>query len=207
MWNNFLNLKESKKSGFTLIEMMVAISIFSIVALIATSALITASRVNQRAQALKIATDNLQFALSSMAFKLRQGGNYRCITGDVSSLNPAMEPSAAKDCRVICGSGGGKAIVFSTPKWGESKKVAYRWNEVSKGLEYWTEKEDGSNTGFLPITTANLEINNLRFYVDHAVDDLGSPGSPRVFLTMVGTAKSAHDQAQFQLQTLISERI
>lgn len=79
-----LNRKLSSR-GFTLIEIMVAVSIFAIVALIATGALLTANRVNQRAQAIKLAMDNINFALDMITYSAKtissEAGSGSCVEG------------------------------------------------------------------------------------------------------------------------------
>ncbi len=187
-------LTKRSAAGFTLIEIMVAMSIFAIVALVSVSALIMANRVNQKAQALKVATDSLHFALSSLTFKLRQGKNYCRVTGNVSSLNPTLVNLSDASCS---GSGPGAALVFLTPKWATAsdptKRVAYRLN--NNKLEYW---EPGN--GWLVVTVNNLVINDLGFSVDSSV-------VPRAFISMRGTASSSRETANFEVETLVSERL
>jgi hypothetical protein len=55
---------------------MVAVSIFLIVAFITTSAFLTTNAAHRKAQAIKLAMDNLNFAMDSMALKIREGTHY-----------------------------------------------------------------------------------------------------------------------------------
>jgi prepilin-type N-terminal cleavage/methylation domain-containing protein len=177
------------KRGFTLIEIRVAMSIFAIVALVATSALLTANRVNQKAQALKVVTDSLNFALNSMSFKMRQGKNYRCIAPATAPIPLGVGASCT----------GGQAIAFETPKWPTTNPpnptltVGYRvWNQR---LEYWTLAN-----GWQPITVNNLMVQKLNFTVE-------ATAVPRVLISINGTASSSQLTAPFQLETLVSERL
>src|SRR3990167_5891431 len=79
--------KLEPNTGFTLIEIMVAVSIFAIVAVITTGALVTANNTNRKAQAIKLAIDNLNFAVDSMVLNLGNGGRYHCITGGNANPN------------------------------------------------------------------------------------------------------------------------
>ncbi len=62
--------------GFTLIEIMVAVSIFVIVMLIAIGALINAVDANRKAQALSNVINNVNFSLESMIRDIRTGTQY-----------------------------------------------------------------------------------------------------------------------------------
>src|SRR3989344_699324 len=123
----------NKTKGFTLIEIMVAMTIFAIVALVASSAVITVNQINQRVQGLKIATDNLHFALAALTFKLRSGETYHCVT-DLSDAWVPDSYAGSQDCPL---SGQGcTGIVFSTPKFSaDQERVAYRLK--GSALEYW----------------------------------------------------------------------
>ena len=56
----------SKNRGFTLIEMMVSVSIFVIVALIVSGVLVQLSAAYKKAQAMRLLMDNLNFALEKI---------------------------------------------------------------------------------------------------------------------------------------------
>lgn len=65
----------SKNRGFTLIEMMVSVSIFVIVALIVSGVLVQLSAAYKKAQAMRLLMDNLNFALEKINLELREGVN------------------------------------------------------------------------------------------------------------------------------------
>ncbi len=79
---------ESKKSflrGFTLIEIIVSLAIFSIVATVALGALVRIVSANKKAQTLQSAITNLNFALDSISREMRVGLAYHCqYSGNVS---------------------------------------------------------------------------------------------------------------------------
>lgn len=82
-------LKDKKtkfpQNGFTLIEMMVSVSIFVIVAFIVVSTLLTLSYSYKKAQKLRILMDNLGFSVQSISINVREGANY-------------SQPSCGKSC-------------------------------------------------------------------------------------------------------------
>lgn len=68
---NKLNKKNEK--GFTLIEIMVAVSIFVMVAMITTGTLVIIANANRKMEEIKQGIDNVSFALNSMAIRIREG--------------------------------------------------------------------------------------------------------------------------------------
>jgi len=74
-------MKFRASSGFTLIEMIVSLAIFSIVAVVALGALMKIISANKKAQTLMSAMTNLNFALESMSREMRMGSNFYCDSG------------------------------------------------------------------------------------------------------------------------------
>jgi prepilin-type N-terminal cleavage/methylation domain-containing protein len=64
--------------GFTLVEMIVSLAIFSVVAVIAIGALLKVIDANKKAQSIQSSVTNLNFAMESMSRDLRTGTNYYC---------------------------------------------------------------------------------------------------------------------------------
>lgn len=67
-------------SGFTLIEMIVSLGVFSVIATITTGALLSLISSNQRYQQEQDVMTNLSFALDSMTREMRTGYNYYCVS-------------------------------------------------------------------------------------------------------------------------------
>lgn len=70
--------------GFTLIEIMVAVSIFISVMMIVIGALLMLNNANRKAQALRVVVDNLNFALEDMTRNIMTGSEYKCWSGDLT---------------------------------------------------------------------------------------------------------------------------
>ena len=75
----------NKQKGFTLLEMIVAIGIFTIVMLIGVTALITTVQAHRKSAALQTVLQGLEFSLDSIARGVRTGTIYHC--GDDSLSN------------------------------------------------------------------------------------------------------------------------
>ena len=61
-----------RRKGFTLIEIIVSVTIFVSVALIVSGALVSLTRANRKAQDIRLLHQNLTFTLDSMSLKMRE---------------------------------------------------------------------------------------------------------------------------------------
>lgn len=85
----------SKQTGFTLIEMIVALAVFSFVITIAVGALLMLMSASKRLQGEQSVMTNLSFALDSMTREIRTGSFYYCDSqpnsnGSNNMFNPAV---------------------------------------------------------------------------------------------------------------------
>ena len=75
------------KRGFTLVEMVVSLGIFSLVMVVAMGAFLKITDVNKRAQNVKNAVNNVNFTLEAMSRELRTGSEYTLSgTGQVTFI-------------------------------------------------------------------------------------------------------------------------
>ena len=65
-------------NGFTLIEMIVSIAIFFIVAVVAIGAVLKTLDANKKAQNIKTSLTNVNFVLETISREMRVGTNYNC---------------------------------------------------------------------------------------------------------------------------------
>ena len=68
----------TRSRGYTLIELIVAMGLFSLIMLLASGAYLILIGANRQAQAISTGIDNLSFALESMTRSIRTGTNYNC---------------------------------------------------------------------------------------------------------------------------------
>ena len=76
------------QSGFTLIEMIVALGLFAVVTTITTGAVLMLVATNQKFHFEQSVMTNLSFAVDSMTREMRTGFNYYCATGAASNTAP-----------------------------------------------------------------------------------------------------------------------
>ncbi|MGB4076232.1 MAG: type II secretion system protein [Minisyncoccia bacterium] len=81
--------------GYTLLEMIVAVGIFSIVMLTATGAFLTLIRLDREARLTNNVVTNLSFAVDSIARALRTGVNYDCSPATSGTFDNCTSSSIA----------------------------------------------------------------------------------------------------------------
>lgn len=188
--------KEKKVTGFTLIEMMVSVSIFAMVMVTATGALLSILDANRKAQFQQISFSNIDFALESMSRAIRVGSQFRCISGSYSNANVDQ----TQDC-----SSGASAFAFepyggspSTP----NDQVVYRLN----GNQIERSTTGGGGSSFVPMTSPEIVIEGLTFYVRGS--GLGDGRQPVVLISLYGRAgTTTKSRVDFNLQTTVTQRL
>jgi prepilin-type N-terminal cleavage/methylation domain-containing protein len=179
-----------KTKGFTLIEMLVAVTIFIIVMLVAVGTLVSILGANQRAQNEKLVLDNMSQALETMSRFIRDGSVYHC--GPGGSVGNAQTCSNGASFFALEGHGGSPTT--------ESDQIVFRLNNGV--IE---ESTDGGST-YVPMTASAVTITSLTFTT---ISYGAAIEEPKILITIEGesgndTSKTA---ANYRLQTLVSQRL
>jgi len=170
------------KKGFTLIELMVAISIFIIVMTISMSSIIGVFDANRKSRSLKTVLTNLNLAVESMSKEMRFGKNYHCGSSGTLSL--------PQNCP------GGD--IFMSFLSSENVQITYR-------LAGQIIEKKVDNGEYIAVTAPEIIIDDLTFYTlgTGATDSL----QPKVIIKIKGHAGANKGQSDFILQTLVSQRV
>lgn len=177
---SYINYIKNNKSGFTLIELMVAVSIFIIIMTISMGSIINIFNANRKAKSLKTVLGNLNLAVESMSREMRFGKNYHCGSGTVT---------LPQNC-----AGGGTLMSFLSS---DDEQVTYRLNGTAI-------EKDIDSAGYVRVTAPEMMIDDLTFYTLGA--GLGNTLQPKVFIKIRSHAGSGNSQTNFTLQTLASQR-
>lgn len=179
--------QRAQTRAFTLIEVMVAVSIFATVMLVATGAIFSIVEANKKAHSIKSVMTNLNFALESMSRDIRVGSNYQCSVGNCASTGGEVFTYQAN--RDVNGSGA----------YDSSDQVRYS----KSGTRLMRQILGGSPAASaLPITAEEISITNLRFYQDTSVG-----GQPRVMIVIQGYSGTSTTRSDFNIQTTVSQRV
>lgn len=78
--------------GYSLLEMIVSVGVFSVIMLAATGAYLTLINLDRQARATTDVVTNLSFAVDSMSRQIRTGTNYKC-NNNSSVPNCTLSPA------------------------------------------------------------------------------------------------------------------
>ena len=191
--------------GFTLIEMLVSIAIFSIVMTMALGALLALSVADRKAETLKSGIDNLTFALDSMSRAIRTGSVYHCGTGGTAT--------SPQDCTGI------SADTYITFLSSNGVQTYYQLDVAQDGtslcgqtvLPYGCiERKQGAGA-WIPITSPDIVILNTGHLFDvkgSAFSSSGDTVQPKVVITINATVPvSITQNTLVHMQTSVTQRI
>ncbi len=176
--------KEKKNKGFTLIEMLVSVALFSIVLTIAIGSIITIIDVNRKSQTLTLVMNNLNFALESMTRTI-------------------------KTATMIHTSG---SLIYFKEQYDKETDiggdwVAYNWNESESTLERCKDEYrsgiDPSCSDFVPIISSQIKVEAFRMEILRDEED----EQWRIFMVARGKAQlSPKISSDFSVQTTVTPR-
>ncbi len=186
-----MNFKKHHKKigdkGFTLIEIMVSLSIFMVIILISSGSILSVFDVNRKSNNLQSVMDNLNLTMEAMTRTIRFGTAYHC---DVT-VTPVALP---RDCT----SGANSMSVLDST----GRQVSYKLNgtRISRSV-------DGGPEFFL--TSPDMIIETLTFRVFGADDfSSGDISQPEAVIVVSGYAGvKPTSKTTFTLQTTVSQRV
>src|SRR3989344_7127211 len=167
------------KKGFTLVEIMVAVTIFVIVMTISTGALLSIFHADRKSQSLRVAMQNLNQALETMSREIRFGTKYQCGTSW-----PTGNPTPTN-----CSSTG---ISFFDSDG--VKKIQYKL--VGSTI---IKRTSDTNTE-IPVTSPEINISSMLIVVEGSGIEGVDQKQPRVFIKIKGKAGiKAGTESEFAL--------
>jgi prepilin-type N-terminal cleavage/methylation domain-containing protein len=175
--------------GFTLVEMMIAVALFSVVMTICVGSLLSLVDASRKAQALQSVMSNLNSTIDGMVRSLRMGSNYRVVSQTELSFTP-----------------------YGADPNDDSKRWVYKWEDTDGDLnpdritKRYTPK-GFSNPVTVNMTGSDVEISYVRFYVEgESTLDLTQP---RVLIIIRGLAgaEKQKTKTEFNIQASATQRI
>lgn len=189
---------QKNSKGFTLIEMIVSIGLFTIVMFIATSAFLAVVNADRKSRSVRIAADNLNLSLEDMQRRIKTGLNYYC--GTSASLTMVL------DCP-----GATSAISFSFLEQDGQTRTIYTYDPTAKAIY---RESSGVSVLYYPgekvrVTAPEISINSVKFIVKGSTPGVIADGgdSVQAYVTIVinGSIAGA-TPTNFNIQTMITQR-
>ena len=179
-------LIKNNKKGFTLIEMLVSVALFSIVLVIAMGAILTVIDSNRKAQTLTSVMNNLNFAFESITRTIKTGVDPE-INGNVITVD-AIDLTQSDFVR---------------------RKISFTRDTDADGNGRIVRSIGDGN--FIPVTAPEVNITKLTFDLigasDPVADIVGPFHQPRTLVSVEGIVKIGNDiESNFKIQTTISQR-
>jgi prepilin-type N-terminal cleavage/methylation domain-containing protein len=197
------------KNGFTLVELLVSLAIFSIVVVASLGAMLSIADANRRVQKTRAVLDNLSLSMESISRNLRLGSTYHCEKIS-SNVIPNSNLGVTQNCRDSTNNPilYGDFIAFEDQFGNQidnSDQAYYYLDEVSGRIMY--KKFNAATTTAL--TSDDLTIKSLRFYVTGVGTSTPPNASqPKIIIVVSGSTEigKAQEPVEINLQTTVSQR-
>lgn len=192
-----------RNKGFTLVEMIVSIGLFTIVLFIATSAFLTVVNADRKSRAVRIASDNLNLALEDMQRRIRTGSTYYC-----GALN--TDVGGVGDCST------GDTLSFTEQDGVTRTTYTLASNKITREYKCMVNLLCSSFVTYgipIDVTAPEISITGLKFIVQGSYPASGAVTTDLVqpYVTMVidGSIVNAANPslgASFKIQTTVTQR-
>jgi prepilin-type N-terminal cleavage/methylation domain-containing protein len=174
--------------GFGLIEIMVSVGIFALVATMGIVAILSMIDSGEKSQSLNAVMQNLNTALETMARTVRTGQHYACTEGG------SGVPDGSG-----CVNTGNSILQFLPPGGADADRTVYK-------LESGQIKVKGpQDASYTPVTSSEVVVDDLKFYV---INPSTTSAQPRVLMVMTGHVQTrTKNNVTFTLQTTMTQRV
>lgn len=206
MKNSFQKI-DKPDGGFTIIEMMVAISVFLVVVMAGMGSLLNANALHNKSQNMRSIMDNLSFIMDDMSRNLRTGYDYRCYNSDssgvaIDSFEDPQDPvmSTSRSCP------NGWALIFESAN-GDSSTTADQWAYYFNNGKIYKSVDGIDSAVQLTPDEVSINMNASGFSVLGAEPPPGDTAQPFVIIRLAGTITYQNITTPFSIETSVSQRL
>ncbi len=210
-----VNTKKYNTKGFTLIEVMVSVAIFTSIMILAIGALLTSNKEYRRTNQIRSSMDTMGYIIEDMSRNIRLGSTIRCEEGfsypEAGVYPPSFSaPMSDADTETnpdSCDTGDGNWGVTIEPFEGDtttpSDQISYRI--VRKGDDAMIYKSDKGGDIYYPLTPETVIIDPYQsgFRIFGTGDDAMQP---MVVMSISGKVMYKETETPFSFQTTVSQR-
>jgi prepilin-type N-terminal cleavage/methylation domain-containing protein len=186
-------------SGFTLVELLVSLALFTVIVVAAIGSLYTVNDASRRVNAMRTVLDNINFATEAMGRTIRTSHTIAC--GGVENV------SGQPNCAFSSNNGQNKISMIGNI---DNQGTEYRYQldgVTGNGLIQRCLLTNGQivNAQCVALTAPEVNITALTFFVDGA--NVADGKQPSVVMMIQGIANAGTgNTAPFFIQTYISQR-
>lgn len=190
-----------KQKGYTIIETIIAVSIFSVVATAGMAALLQANVAHQKSQDMRSIIDNLSFIMEEVSRNIRTSYGYRCIPGTFS--NAAIETPQS------CATGKSLAFEYSAGSGsGVPGNPSDQWVYKIEGPNISKSVNGGANGTWIQLNPSEVVLDAASsFMVLGAEPPPGNTQQPLVIIKLVGSITYKNITSPFSIETAVSQRL
>jgi prepilin-type N-terminal cleavage/methylation domain-containing protein len=184
---NISHIINKQHNGFTLMEVMVSVSIFTIIVTIGIGSLLTVNKTLLKTRSERQAIDSFSYAIDTMTRRLRTGMHYNSPDQSTIYFNE-------QDDGVDNDNGIGSKITF---------ELLYRQDSSSDNQLGYIQMTEETSTGSISIdeiTPPEIDIENFN------VDLFNTEGQPLVILSIKAKMTNSKQDSIISLQTAVSQR-
>lgn len=184
--------------GFSLIEVLVALSLFTIVTTVSVGTLMVLIDANIKQQGAQVIVTNVSFALDSMTREIRTGFHYYC-RNNIGNNSQTTGTSTRN-----CPHGANSLVITesgqSLTEGKGSRRIAYRHNPADQSIQ----RRLGTTGVWQTITASEVNITTLDFIVTGT--STTDSKSPTVTIFIEGTSEDVERlDTSFQIQTTVTQ--
>lgn len=190
-------LKIKNKWGFTLVEMMVSLTLFTIVSTVAVGALLSIIGSNQKLVKQQTLISSAIASLDNMTREIRTGNYYNC--QGAGYFNNNNQNSLAKNTNNCSTGATGLSVVDTRSSTGN--RIGYYFANDS----LWRKKGNQTAEKLLP-NDVLLDVSASRIYVTGAETLTAGSNVEQPTVTIVMVLKATEETEPLTLQTTITQR-
>lgn len=203
---NNMKYNPSKNKGFLLIEIIVSVAIFIVVAVVAVGSLLKILDANKKALSLKNTINSLNYTVESMSREMRVGNVYYCDQNIYSSVPATYTPQDCNDSNYT----GNWIMVFQNQDC--SELIAYRYIKDEHKLQKANINSGSfqacsgvvSDTSFQDITPPSISITDSKMKV---ISESDTQQPYAVFSITAESGTKIKDKVSLTITSTVSQRI
>ncbi len=173
-----------RAKGFSLIEIIVAVGVFTVVAMLTVGSLLILTAAEKRVASVQANQDNVRFAMIEMTREIRYGTEYNICSSNATNQETCFSVINAD----------GETIQY---------KVSEKPTDCSFDAKHNCVMRSVNGGIFHPVTGSDINISRLNFYLFGV--DINDTEQPRVTIILQGKAQEGTpNETIVNLQTTIS---